>query len=95
MPSFTRSKYTPAHNQELAVAAMVVLADSKEALTCDQIKQGDLILAEVTPQKMARVLNELVEAGFVVKTKGRSGRMVYKSVGVLLDQGYDLNQMVF
>lgn len=92
---YTKSKYSPAQTQMWSVAAMVVLNDSREAMTCDQIRQSDLCLIEVTPQKLARILGEMVEAGFVAKTKGKDGRMRYKSVGVLIEEGYDLEKMVY
>lgn len=92
---YKKSKYSTEQTQRWSVAAMCVLADSKEALRCDEICSADITLTEVTPQKMSRILNELVEGGFVRKTKGKDGRMRYKSVGVLVDQGYDLNKMVY
>ena len=74
---------------------MIVLSDTQEAMTCDQIRQSDLELVGVTPQKMARILSGLVERGLVVKTKSKDGRMRYKSVGVIIEQGYNLNEMVY
>ena len=44
-----------------------------------------------TPQKMARILGHLIEMGNVVKAKSKSkNRMVYKSLAVMRDQGYDV-----
>ena len=74
---------------------MIVLSDAQAAMTCDQIRQSDLELVGVTPQKMTRILSGLVERGLVVKTKGKDGRMRYKSVGVIIEQGYNLNEMVY
>ena len=93
--AYTKSKYTEQQNQSWPVAAMIVLSEAQEAMTCDQIRQSDLELVGVTPQKMARILSGLVERGLVVKTKGKDGRMRYKSVGVILEQGYNLNEMVY
>ena len=93
--AYTKSKYTEQQNQSWTVAAMIVLSEAQEAMTCDQIRQSDLELVGVTPQKMARILSGLVERGLVVKTKGKDGRMRYKSVGVILEQGYNLNEMVY
>ena len=93
--AYKKSKYTEKQNQSWTVAAMVVLSESQEAMTCDQIRKSDLCLVEVTPQKMARILSELAERGLIVKTKGRDGRMRYKSVGVIIEQGYNLNEMVY
>lgn len=92
--SYTKSKYTTEQNQRWSVAAMIVLSNSQEAISCDEIRRSDLELVEVTPQKMARILNELVEAGFVMKTKGKDGRMRYKSVGVMIEQGYNTKEVV-
>ena len=93
--AYTKPKYTEQQNQSWTVAAMIVLSESQEAMTCDQIRQSDLELVGVTPQKMARILSGLVERGLVVKTKGKDGRMRYKSVGVIIEQGYNLNEMVY
>ena len=93
--AYTKSKYTKQQNQNWTVAAMIVLSDAQEAMTCDQIRQSDLELVGVTPQKMARILSGLVERGLVVKTKGKDGRMRYKSVGVIIEQGYNLNEIVY
>lgn len=92
---YTKSKYSPAQTQMWTVAAMVVLNDSREAMTCDQIRQGDMCLVDLTPQKLARILSDLVNAGFVARTKGKDGRMKYKSVGVLIEEGYELSKMVY
>ena len=45
---------------------------------------------------MARVLNELVEKGVIVKTKSKAkgGRMVYMSIEVLEKQGYEREKLV-
>ena len=93
--AYKKSKYTEQQNQNWTVAAMIVLSDAQEAMTCDQIRQSDLELVGVTPQKMARILSGLVERGLVVKTKGKDGRMRYRSVGVIIEQGYNLNEMVY
>lgn len=92
---YTKSKYSAAQTMQWRVAAMCVLDDATEALTCEEIRTRDLALVDVTPQKMARILNELVEGGFAAKTKGKDGRMRYKSIGVLIDQGYDIDSLVY
>ncbi len=91
---YKKSKYSVEQNQQWSVAAMCVLSDATEALTGDQIRQSDLTLVNVTPQKMSRILGELVENGFVMKTKGKDGKMRYKSVDVLVQQDYNLSTMV-
>lgn len=95
MPGFVKSKYSKDFNSELRVRALGVLAESPNALTIPEICSEDLTLTGQTPQKMARVLNELVEAGFVKKTNSKSkGRMVYAAVSQLVDQGYDIDNLV-
>lgn len=86
----TTSKYTKEQNSQYAVCTLGVLNESTESMTIDEIKNGDMALAQVSVQKMARVLNELVEAGFVKKAKGANGKMKYMSVAVMLDLGYEV-----
>lgn len=92
---YTKSKYSTVQTQHWTVAAMVILSESKESMTCEQIRQSDLELINVTPQKMSRILSDLVDRGLVLKSKGKDGRMRYKSVGVLLEQGYEVEKMVY
>lgn len=96
MPGYVKSKYSPEFSSELRVRALSALADSPTALTIEEICQTDSTLIGVTPQKMARSLNELVEAGFVKKTKSKAknNRMVYAAVSQLESQGYDINKVV-
>lgn len=95
MPGFVKSKYNATFNGELRVRALAVLADSPTPLTIAEICAEDLTLTGQTPQKMARELNELVEAGFVMKTKSKNkGRMVYAAVSQLEAQSYDINKVV-
>ena len=95
MPSFMKPKYTKDQNSELRVKALGVLAESPNAMTIPEICASDMGLMGQTSQKMARVLNELVEAGFVMKTKSKSkNRMVYAAVSQLEDQGYDISKMI-
>ena len=77
MPSFVKSKYSKEFNSELRVRAMSVLSDAGESLTIPEICQSDLTLTYQTPQKMARVLSELVEDGFVARDN-KNGRVAYK-----------------
>ena len=76
-----RPRYCAAHNQELETKTFMVLAQTTEALTAAEICSRDFTLANQTPQKMARVLNNLCDLGAVIKTKDKSkGRMVYMSM---------------
>lgn len=96
MPAFKKSKYTATQTQEITMRAFGALCDSQVPLTIEEIQQVDLFLVNTTPQKMARVLNELVEKGVVAKTKSKlkGGRMVYMSIDVLENQGYDKEKIV-
>lgn len=94
MPN-TRSKYTPELTQRWTTKAMIVLAEAQRDMTSKEIQQGDLDLVDVTPQKMARMLNELVDKGLVVKSKGKSGLMHYKAMGTILKEGYVPVEMVY
>lgn len=82
MPSFKSPKYTTVQNQEMEVVALGVLSEASQPLTIEEICLRDPVLVGRTPQKMARVLNSLVEAGFAEKAKSKEkGRMVYSAVG--------------
>ena len=96
MPGYVKSKYSPEFTSELRVRALSVLADSPNPMTIDEICATDTSLIGVTTQKMARSLNELIEAGFVMKTKSKSkNKMVYMAVSQLEDQGYDITKVVY
>lgn len=96
MPSFRKAKYTVEQSQEIMMRAFGALCDSTTPMTIEEIQNADLFLISTTTQKMARVLNELVEKGVVVKTKSKAkgGRMVYMSIEVLEKQGYDREKLV-
>ena len=84
MPSFVKSKDSNEFNSEVRVGALSVLADAERALTIQEICNSDLTLVTQTPQKMARVLNELVEAGFATKGKVNN-RVTYRTIGSVID----------
>ena len=95
MPGYVKSKYSPEFSSELRVRALSVLADSSIPMTIDEICSSDTTLVGVTTQKMARSLNELVEAGFVMKTRSKArNKMVYAAVSQLEAQGYDITKVV-
>ena len=77
----SKPKYSQMQNQELETKAFMVLAQTTQALTIPEICGQDFTLSTQTPQKMARVLNNLCDMGAVIKAKEKSkGRMVYKSM---------------
>jgi hypothetical protein len=92
---YKKSKYTKLQNSEMEFRVIHVLAESAEALTIDEIKCRDIGLVGITSQKMARVLGGLVDMGFAIKSKHKTkNRMVYKAIGVMEEQGYDMDNVV-
>lgn len=88
---YKTSKYTTTQNSEFTTRCIDVLENSPEALTIDQIKQQDIVLNNLTTQKISRILSHMAEMGFVKKCKDRvSGRMIYKSTSVMIAQGYEV-----
>ena len=96
MPAYVKSKYTKERSVEIRLAALGVLTDAAQPLTIAEICAADMNLTYQTPQKMARELSELVEAGLVRKTKSKAknNRMVYAAVANLEKQGYDMGEFV-
>ncbi len=91
MPGKT-AKYNARTNAELELRVLDILNTTKQAMTIDQIKQQDMILAPHTSQKLARILGKLIEMGFVRKGKSRSlNRMLYKAVSAMEEEGYDVS----
>lgn len=77
----SKSKYSQMQNQELETKAFMVLTQTTQALTIPEICNQDFTLSTQTPQKMARVLNNLCDMGAVIKAKDKAkGRMVYMSM---------------
>lgn len=85
-----KSQYTSVINSELRMRVIGVLADATdyENPTIDYIKRHDIVLSDYTSQKLARVLNSLVEIGAVRKGKGKDGRMVYRLVSQVEKDNY-------
>lgn len=83
------SKYSIEQKNEWSGRIAIVLAEAQDALTIDEIQHRDVSLVGMTPQMTAKILNHLVAMGLVAKSKNRSGRMVYKSLAVMEEQGYD------
>ena len=77
----SKPKYSQTQNQELETKAFMVLAQTTQALSIPEICSQDFTLANQTPQKIARVLNNLCDLGAVIKAKDKTkGRMVYMSM---------------
>ena len=77
----SKPKQSQMQNQELETKACMVLAQTTQALSIPEICNQDFTLSTQTPQKMARVLNNLCDLGAVIKAKDKAkGRMVYMSM---------------
>ena len=83
------SKYSKEFTDEMTGRIAVVLAEAQEAMNIQQIQLHDPNLVGITSQKMARMINHLVEVGLVAKAKGKDGRMVYKCLAALEAEGVD------
>ena len=83
------SKYSKAFTDEMTGRIAVVLAEEQAALNIQQIQERDMNLVGITSQKMARMINHLVDVGLVAKAKGKDGRMVYKCMATLEAEGVD------
>ena len=89
-------KYTVEQNVDFGMRVLGVLAEAPEALEIKQIQASDMMLNNLTTQKLARVLSELNEMGLVLKSKSKSnGRMKYKARAMCEEQGYDVERMVY
>lgn len=90
--SYQRStKYTAEYNGALKVAILDVLSEANESVSTSYLQGNSIVLATATPQKIARVLNEMIEMGLVLKSKSKStGRMMYVLRAKMEEQGYDV-----
>ena len=95
MAGYRKSKYSAEDTQRWTVEAMVTLSEEKRAMTCAEIQSSNLQLVGLTPQKLSRCLSDLCERGLIVKTKGRDNLMRYKSVGVIIEEGYSMADLVY
>ena len=97
MPGVTRGRKLSALKEaEIKFGVLHILQNSDEAMTIESIKANDtMLLGRLSSQKMARVLGNLVEMGLVKKAKSKSlGKMVYKSVSKMIEQGYSVDEVV-
>lgn len=84
------SKYSAEYNGQLKVSILDVLSEANSSITTSDIQAHSIFCAQATPQKMARVLNEMVEMGIVRKAKSKStGRMKYILTSKMEEQGYE------
>lgn len=89
LPRMT-SKYSKEFTNEMTGRIAVVLAEAPNGMTVDEIQAMDMNLVGITPQKMARMIGHLVEMGMVAKSKGRDGRMRYRSLASMEADGIDI-----
>lgn len=83
------SKYSKEFTNEMTGRIAVILADEQQPLNIQEIQRRDINLTGITSQKMARMINHLVDMGLVAKAKGKDGRMVYKCLATLEAEGVD------
>ena len=86
---YKSNKYSAQQDAIIEGCAMVKLAEASDALTLDEIICGEPLLTGVSTQTLARVMMQFVDMGFVVKSKRRDGRMVYKTVAKMEEEGYE------
>ncbi len=73
---------------------LLKLSHSPEAMSIQQLQAGSMFLNGVSSQKLARILAECIDMGLVRKAKSRaSGLMMYKSVAVMQEQGYVVDEV--
>ena len=77
---YKKSKFSDLVNDQIKTELFGVLAEASDYdnPTIDWIKARSIYLANFTPQKLSRSLNEMVEMGVVGKGKLKNGRMVYR-----------------
>lgn len=95
MPSVVRKRKLSNEKEcELKFRILDALESSENSMSLDEIKQYDpIVLGQYTTQKISRWLNSLIEAGLVKKGKSKStGRMMYKTVSKMIEQGYEMEQ---
>ena len=95
MPArYSGSKYSKEFNNEIIIRTIDVLHHSLVPMTITEICNNDMVLKGLTSQKMSKVLNELCKMGIAAKAKSKKlNRMVYVSVEVLAEQGYDVTKL--
>ena len=88
MPRMT-SKYSKEFTNEVTGRIAIILAEAPNAMRIDEIVAADISLAGITTQKIARCIGHLVEMGMVAKSKGRDGKMRYRSIAQMEADGID------
>lgn len=86
---YHKSAYSKGQTENWQGRIAIVLTEAQEALSIPQIQERDITLQGISSQKMAKMLGSLIEYNLVAKSKSKNGRMVYKSLAVMAEQGYD------
>lgn len=93
MPYRTK-KYTAEQDGQYKVEVLSILADKDCGISIAEIQAESIVLTGVTSQKIARILNNLVEMGLVQKAQSRAtGRMKYMAVSRMLELGFSTPDM--
>ena len=96
MPRRSTPKYSIEQNVDFSMRVMDVLLESSNSMEIKQIQASDMMLNNLTAQKLSRVLSELSEMGLVLKSKNRqTGRMNYKARTTCEEQGYKVEEMIY
>lgn len=91
---YTPKKYTPAQDGQYKMEVLAILAEKDNGITISDIQSESIVLTGVSSQKIARILNSLVEMDLVAKAKSRAtGRMKYMAVARMLELGYSTPDM--
>ena len=91
MPAYKKTaKYNKQQTAIMEGEILYIISHSSEAITIDEMRAQSFTLADVSTQKIARILTKLIEMGMVIKAKSKSkNKMVYKSVAIMEEQGYN------
>lgn len=86
----TRPKYNKQQTAIMEGEILYIISHSPEAITIDEMRAQSFTLANVSTQKIARILTRLIEMGMVIKAKSKSkNKMVYKSLATFVEESND------
>lgn len=80
---YRKSTYSAAQNSNWRGRIAIILAEANREMTIPEIQEQDLVIRELSPQKIARLITELVDYGLVKRGHNTSGRTTYVSLGEL------------
>ncbi len=86
----TRPKYNKQQTAIMEGEILYIISHSSEAITIDEMRAQSFTLANVSTQKIARILTKLIDMGMVIKAKSKSkNKMVYKSLATFIEESND------